>query len=100
MKVEVEESCVDVHDEREDIMTSLSYDAFTSKEDKAFDNENLLSRKNPVVFPELPAPFNHLYTKFRNLNEDMPRLAEHEYDFHIEERPPHTAVEVGLKWTF
>ena len=100
MKDKLEESSIESQEEKEGLDIPISYDALTTCEEKSFDNENLLQKRTPIVFPELPAPFNHMYAKFRNLNADLPRMSEHEGISHFEERAPHTAVEVGLKWTF
>ena len=82
---------IEEEDSESDI--SLSYDENTTAEQRRFDGENLFVN-TPAVFPELPEPFNHIYFKVNDLNEEVSFTGAD-----IDNRPE-PSVEVGLKFTF
>lgn len=76
----------------------LGYRDMTTSREREFDNENLFL-SNPAVFPELPEPFNNLYMRVRNLNEDN-SLSKNEREFSNDiDKPVVSSVEVGIKFS-
>ena len=67
--------------------------ALFSMEGRELDDRTLLE-ENRAAFPALPAPFNHMYAKVRNLNTEIGPAGN------IEDTRPVPAVEIGFKWTF
>lgn len=77
----------------------LDYMGLTSRHDREFDKENLFL-STPAVFPELPEPFNNIYMKVRNLNDDN-SLSKYDREFGLSfEKADRLGVEAGIKISF
>lgn len=79
--------------------TDPTYEGSTTGRDREYDAKNLM-HGSMAVFPELPTPFNHMYVRFRDLNDNS-ICSPHSREFGpLEDRREHPAVEVGIKFTF
>lgn len=74
----------------------------TTPEEREADAKAIVkaSSETKAVFPEIPFLSDHMYVKFRDLNSNSKSFLDDAVDMDSENRRPHPAVEVGLKFTF